>query len=269
MTDPQRIKSYYEGTVEAVYRAIAGAALHLGMFEGDEPRQVATRRTNAYLAARLAVGPDSTLCDLGSGYGDAARFLAARFGCRVVALNLVHAQNVEALALNRQAGLDSRVRLVEADFGRPPLPAASADVVWSQEALLHAPDRGQVLVEAARLLRPGGPLIFTDILQTGPMEPDEARQIYERVQIDSLESFDSYRAHLQAAGLVVEEVVDLSQHVAPSYQDHVERLHEQYDSLAAAVGPEYLDYTIRAMERWVRAAEAGKLGWGMFLARKP
>lgn len=270
MTDARQIKSYYEGTVEPIYRTISGAILHLGMFEGDEPRQVATTRTKQFLAARLPeLSPAVTLYDLGSGYGDTARFLARRCGCRVIGLNLVHSQNVHALALNRREALEGRISIAEADFARVPLPAASAQVVWSQESFLHAPDRGPVLQEAARLLRPGGRLIFTDLLQTGPMAVAEARLIYERVKIDSLETFDSYQAHIAAAGLRLEEVADLSQYVAGSYGDHLNSLRQHRAALVNVVGVEYVDYTIEAMGRWVRAAEQGKLGWGMFLARKP
>jgi sarcosine/dimethylglycine N-methyltransferase len=141
--------------------------------------------------------------------------------------------------------------------------------MWSQESLLHAPDRGRVLREAARLLVPGGLLIFTDILQTGPMLPDEARLIYERVKVNSLETFASYQALLESAGLLITEVADLSQYVAGSYQDHVGSLHHHRAALVEAISPAEVDYTIAAMERWVQAAQEGKLGWGMFVARKP
>jgi cyclopropane fatty-acyl-phospholipid synthase-like methyltransferase len=269
MIDTNPIKSYYTGTVEPIYRIISGPILHLGIFEGDEPRELATARTKELLASRLQLGPEDTVLDLGSGYGDSARFLAGRYGCRVLGLNLIPGQNIEALAMTREAGLEARVRVVEADFGRVPLAAGRADVVWSQESLLHAPDRGQVLIESRRLLRPGGTLIFTDILQTGPLRPEEARLIYDRVKIDSLESFDSYQTLLDEAGLLGTEVLDLSQHVAPSYQDHVDRLRKHYAELVEAVDPDYVDYTISAMELWVQAANEGKLGWGMFVAKRP
>lgn len=38
------------------------------------------------------LGPGRTVLDLDSGYGGPARYLSARFGCQVVALNLSHVQ---------------------------------------------------------------------------------------------------------------------------------------------------------------------------------
>ncbi len=262
------IQEYYEGQVEPIYRAIAGAILHLGIFQGAESRETATERTKAFLASHLELGPGLRVADLGSGYADTARFLASRFGCRVLAINLVHSQNVHARSLNERAGLQDRVFLIEGDFARTPLSSALFQVVWSQEAFLHAPDRAAVIREAARLLEPGGNLIFTDLLQTGLMEPEEARLIFERVHIQSLETFDSYARHLAAAGLTPRAIVDLSNNVAPSYQDHVDTLREDRSTLEPAVGKEFLEYTIQAMERWVRAGREGKLGWGMFLGQK-
>ena len=74
MANSQPIKAYYEGTVEPIYRAISGPILHLGMFEGDEPRQVATTRTKEYLAIHLPMPLTGLILDLGSGYGDTAVF---------------------------------------------------------------------------------------------------------------------------------------------------------------------------------------------------
>lgn len=187
----------------------------------------------------------------------------------MIGLNLIHSQNVRALGLNLEERLDGSIAVIEADFAGAPLPATCAEVVWSQEALLHAPDRKHVLGEVVRLLHPNGTLIFTDILQTGPMAADEARLIYERVKIDSLESFDSYQSHLQAVGLQLDEAADLSRHVARSYADHIDGLRRHRPALIEAAGADYVDYTIEAMGRWVRAADEGKLGWGMFVARKP
>jgi sarcosine/dimethylglycine N-methyltransferase len=265
----QHIKAYYQGTVEPIYRAISGSILHLGMFEGDEPRQVATTRTKEFLAARLPKPLNGMILDLGSGYGDTARFLAQRCGCRVISLNLIHNQNVAALALNCQAKLEGQIRVLEGDFSNAPLPDSLAQVVWSQESLLHAPQRGPVLAEAARLLTSGGLLIFSDILQTAPMSPAEASAIYARVKVNSLETFASYQSHLQAAGLRIIEIADLSRYVARSYQNHVNSLRQRRPALVEAIGAAEVDYTIAAMERWVRAAEDGKLGWGMFVAQKP
>jgi sarcosine/dimethylglycine N-methyltransferase len=81
----QQTKSYYEGTVGPIYRVISGTSLHLGMYESEgEARATANARTKDFLAGRVQAGPDSIVVDLGSGFGDSGRYLAGRFGCRVI-----------------------------------------------------------------------------------------------------------------------------------------------------------------------------------------
>lgn len=103
-----RTKDYYEGIVDAIYRAVSGPILHLGMFEGDEPREVAAKRTKEYLTSKIGLlRTTSVVVDLGSGYGDTARFLADKTGCRVLGVNLIHSQNVHALSLKGETASDS------------------------------------------------------------------------------------------------------------------------------------------------------------------
>ncbi len=269
MIDPQ-VNHYYTGRVEPIYRSISGSILHLGIFEKETDTYLESKsRTKPFLAGHLEIRPGARLLDLGSGYGDAARYLASRFDCRPIALNLVHVQNVFARDQNRQLASRYPVLVVEGDFSHVPLTARSLDVVWSQEALLHAPDRRAVLCEAARVLRRGGSLLFTDILQTGPMAPGEAEKIYERVHVRSLGTVPGYRADLAASGLVEERFIDLSEHLPIYYQKLSEHLAGNRARIEAAVGAEYVEYTLQALGRWVRAGKEGKLGWAMFLARKP
>lgn len=271
MADIQEIRGYYEGSAKSIYQTISGETLHLGMVEsGDEFPTAPHQRTKEFLLARFPTLPaEAIIFDLGAGFGDMARFLAQRLGCRVVGLNLVHSQNVSSRNLTRRANLAGQISTVEADFARPPFPSGCASIVWSQEAMLHAPNRGQVVAEAARLLQPGGLFLFTDILQTGPMTTAEAQAIFERVRIDSLENFLSYQRHLQVVNLQIEEIVDLSRYVGPYYAAHAQTIMSDRRTLEKTTPPEFVEYTIGAMQQWAEAGQAGKLGWGLFVARKP
>jgi ubiquinone/menaquinone biosynthesis C-methylase UbiE len=67
----------------------------------------------------------------------------------------------EMLALARERNLD--VDLREGDLGALPLPDASVDVALCALALNHSSDLGPPIAELARVLRPGGRLVTTDI----------------------------------------------------------------------------------------------------------
>lgn len=82
----------------------------------------------------------------------------ARAGARPVALDLSHEQLATARRLQRQHG--PRFPLLQADAQRLPLPDGCADLVVSEHGAAAWCDPAHWLPEAARLLRPGGRLVF-------------------------------------------------------------------------------------------------------------
>lgn len=63
------------------------------------------------------------------------------------------------------------------------MPDASCDVVTSQDALLHAgSERHRALGEAARVLKPGGRMVFSDIMQSGEADAKDLQEVYMYIQ---------------------------------------------------------------------------------------
>jgi len=67
-----------------------GEDIHIGLYEGPQDTIAEASRRTVERIVRLAcnLGSSSRVLDVGAGYGGAARYLAGRYGCRVVALNL-------------------------------------------------------------------------------------------------------------------------------------------------------------------------------------
>ena len=59
-------------------------------------------------------------------------------------------------------------------FEAIPAPNSSFDLVWSQDAILHSGRRERVISEVARVLKPGGRMIVSDIVLNRPL-PESAR----------------------------------------------------------------------------------------------
>jgi SAM-dependent methyltransferase len=93
------------------------------------------------LAGRAGIRPDHHVLDVCSGLGGPARWIAHRIGCRMTGLDFTESRVESARRLTRRASLDHLVDFVHGDATAMPLPDAAYDVVMSQEAWLHIPDK--------------------------------------------------------------------------------------------------------------------------------
>lgn len=264
-------KRYYDGAADQIYREIWGENIHLGYFDkpGEETLQTAMARANERMAAGAGLQPKSELLEVGCGYGALARYLARTFDVEVLATNISERELDWARELTRKADLDDRIRFADADFHELPYPAASFDQYWSQEAFLHAVDKAQVVAEAYRVLRPGGRLVFTDILVRS-FTPEEIRErIYERVNAPVMWDADDYRRNLLNLGFTLEVVEDWSPNVAPTYAWVRKELERRRPGFEDRIGKELVDRTSKNLQFWVDQARAGSIGWLYVVAEKP
>jgi arsenite methyltransferase len=111
--------------------------------------------------------------DLGCGRGGDVLLAAERVGPRGLAIGVDSNDAMLAEARVRARGL-RRVFFVRGDLADVPLPAARLDVVVSNCAINHAPDKAAVYREIHRLLRPGGRFAVSDVVSEQSL-PDPVR----------------------------------------------------------------------------------------------
>jgi SAM-dependent methyltransferase len=119
----------------------------------------------------LDLSPGQVLLDVACGAGGPALRIAASTGCSVVGFDVHERAVTTARSLAAQRGLEARAEFRVADAtGRLPFADASFDAITCIDAINHFPDRPRVVAEWARLLKPGGRLLFTDpITVTGAL----------------------------------------------------------------------------------------------------
>jgi arsenite methyltransferase len=142
--------------------------------------------------------------DLGSGGGIDVLLSARRVGSRGKAYGLDMTDEMLALARKNQrsAGVHN-VEFLKGDIEAIPLPDSSVDVIISNCVINLAADKGRVLSEAFRVLRPGGRFAVSDVVIRGEI-PDALRHSMELWVgcIAGALSEEEYRSHLGQAGFV-------------------------------------------------------------------
>ena len=203
--------------------------MHFGYYRaGVNPlrREPMLEQMNAEVLARLHLDDieEPSLLDLGCGLGATLRSFARRLpDAHLLGLTCVPWQVEQAHALNDAAGCGERVRVIQGDYQDTILPGSNFDGVYAIESSCHAhgADKGALLAEAHRLLRPGGRFVVADgFLGGGRFASALQQRIYRKLcecwVIEELGQLHLFTARLEQLGFTDITVEHLQMRVAPS-----------------------------------------------------
>ena len=266
-------RDYYNSEdADAFYYNIwGGEDIHVGIYLApDEDIRSASRRTVEQMASKLTREIKSTdhVVDLGSGYGGAARYLAKTFGCQVTAVNISEVENERHREMNREQGVANQIEVIDGTFENIPLPDASVDVVWSQDAILHSGDRARVVSEVHRVLKTGGEFVFTDPMQSDDCPPGVLQPILDRIHLDSLASPGYYKTTAEATGLRQLLFEDMTHQLTRHYGRVLDETQKQAGVLENVVSREYIQNMQKGLGHWIEGGKKGHLSWGIFTFTK-
>ena len=211
----QTVRSHYsrEDLAAVVLGAVAASGADLDHLRAEDLGSVDQLHLGgaagtAHLLDRLALGPGTSLLDVGGGLGGPARAAASRWGCPVVSVDLSPDFVQAARLLTERVGLADRV---EHRLGS----AEQLDLApgrFSRAMMLHVgmnlPDPAAVFAEVRRLLAEGGLFGLYEQVRVSDGPLGYPLPWAEDASSSFLLDLDGLTGALAASGFVVEEVED-------------------------------------------------------------
>ena len=177
-----------------------------GSYSGDELNEIGLTESvslgcgNPTMLAQLE--PGQVVLDLGSGAGLDVLLSARRVspGGHAYGVDMTDEMLELANANMKKAGV-SNATFLKGSIESVPLPEASVDVVISNCVINLAEDKGAVIKEAFRVLRPGGLFAVADMVELEPLDADLKKRVDAWAGcISGTIPIDDYRSALVDAG---------------------------------------------------------------------
>jgi SAM-dependent methyltransferase len=216
---------------------------------------------------RLGLTSASRLVDLGCGACGPLAFVVSSVGCRGTGVELsaaalragrtrVESLGVARLLITQEADLNSRL----------PFSPCSFDAAMSIDVVCHVRDRTTLFAEVARVLAPGGRLLFTDpCVVTGSVSSEEVcrRSLhgYTRFVASGLNE-----AMLKAAGFRLLESEDRTASVLRNAGGRFRAIQTLRAELEQVLGAERIERERGYLDAVISLAESGALSRMMYLA---
>ena len=227
------------------------------------------------LTEQLAVFADinekSEVLDVASGKGVSAIFLAKRFGCEVVGVDLSKSMIKKAADLAKTDVVSHRVVFEVGDAEKLPFKNGAFDATISECALCLFPSKKRALSEMHRVLKGGGKIALSDVTLEKTTKDLRNKLLFFSC-IAGAGSSGALKSLFEEVGFVEVATIDASQAIFDLYKN-LKRQSRVLKPLLEMVGSSNRCVDLKNMEEFGRTAEQlileGKLGYSVLIGKKP
>jgi SAM-dependent methyltransferase len=255
------VKDVYNGPEGDLWELIMGEQIHIGGFA-----------SSMTLAEKAGIGQGMEGIDLCCCNGAGMRFLV-RFRNVASMMGVDATETVVDRGRERckAEGFAEKVSFTLADVTDSGLPSGGADFVWGEDAWCYVEDKVKLISEAARLVKSGGTIAFTDWVE-GPtgLSAEEAERFMKFMKFPNVQDLQGYKNLLEANDCEVLTAEDTGQ-FGPHVDLYLSMLNMQltYDALKIiGFDMDLMQAMGGEMVFMQGLAHDGKIAQGRFIARK-
>ena len=163
------------------------------------------RESTLEVAELAKLRASDLVLDVGCGLGGTARYLSEKYKCDVVGIDLTEEYISIGKKLTEFVGLSDRVELSYGSALKIPYEDERFDIVWTEHVQMNIADKNRFYSEIARVLKPGGRLLFHDIFRGLGDPPIYPTPWAENESISALTTGREARSIIEQVGLKIDQ----------------------------------------------------------------
>ena len=257
----KEVQAVYSGPEGELWELIMGEQIHIGGFA-----------SSMGLAEKAGIGRGMKGVDLCCCNGAGMRFLVRfRDVARMRGVDATETVVEQGRLRCEQEELTGKIEFTLADVCNSGLADESADFVWGEDAWCYVVDKQKLIAEAARIVKPGGTIAFTDWIEgKAGLSDAEAERFLTFMKFPNVQNLEGYGNLLAANDCEVITAADTGR-FAPYVDLYLNMLNMQlrYDALKIiGFNSELMQSMAAEMVFMQELAHAGKIAQGLFVARR-
>ncbi len=257
----KEVQAVYSGPEGRLWELIMGEQIHIGGFASSMD-----------LADKANIGSGMKGVDLCCCNGAGMRFLVRfRDAAQMKGVDATEKVVEQGRRRCEQEGLSGKIEFTLADVCDSGLADSSVDFIWGEDAWCYVVDKQKLIAEAARIIKPGGTIAFTDWIEgRAGLSDAEAERFLTFMKFPNVQNLEGYSGLLAANDCEVITAADTGR-FAPHVDLYLNMLSMQltYDALKIiGFNSELMQSMAAEMVFMQELARAGKIAQGLFVARR-
>lgn len=247
-----------------------GDDLHVGIYRPKtlNPTEAGRKTTDKMLKLLPKIKRASKILIIQSGFGTAARYIAAEGRCKVECLNDDEVQNAFNEQKIEEEGLEKQVKVTYGDIDYMPYAPDTFDMVIAQDSFSITSKKRAMFRAIHRVVKPEGRLIFSALMRSEQGCHDDAEQLIQQLPVEELISEEDYKQDARRGFFQHVYSLMLSENLPLHFDKLLETLEEEEKSFTEHRSKQFVSQRVETYRGFRELADRGCLEWGILMFQK-
>ncbi len=261
---------YTEKDIDFNRKFWGASDMHTGIYRPKKASIAKAQQNTTDKMVKLLpkIKKSSKILILGSGFGETARYLGEKYGCKIDCLNPNEAQNEFNREEIEKIELQKKINVYPGSIESIPLDRDTYDIVWSQENLVYSERKPRVFRQIHRVLQSSGRFVFCGPMLSEDCPEAKREKMMSQLPINELITFEAYDRLGRRGFLQRIYTSEMTDHLLLHYQAVLKELEKKKEKAIKVSSKKYYKQRVDDAKNWIKYAEDGCLEWGILVFQK-